>query len=63
MKNAINRVALSYKVGFFKRDFLRKGHCRILVKRYITLKFGKLCFYLFFNINIESTNNYITDAF
>ena len=45
MKNAINRVALSYKVGFFKRDFLRKGNCRILLKRYITLKYPQVFIY------------------
>ena len=26
-------------------------------------KFGKLCFDLFFNINIESINNYATDHY
>lgn len=26
-------------------------------------KFGKLCFDLFFNINIESINNYVTDHY
>ena len=52
MGNAINCVALFYKVGFKKENFL-----------YINYPFVKLSFYLFFNINIESTSNYITDDF
>ena len=50
MENAINCVALFYKVGL-KKDF------------FLYYPFVKLCFYLFFNINIESRNNYIPDDF
>ena len=38
MENAINCVALFYKVGFSRRDFSRKEKFTILVKRDITLK-------------------------
>ena len=38
MKNAINCVALFYKVGSSIRDFSRKEKFKILVKRDITLK-------------------------
>ena len=38
MENAINCVALFYKVGSSIRDFSRKEKFRILVKRDITLK-------------------------
>ena len=38
MENAINYVALFYKVGSSIRDFSRKEKFKILVKRDITLK-------------------------
>ena len=38
MENAINCVALFYKVDSSRRDFSRKEKFRILVKRDITLK-------------------------
>ena len=66
MEYAIICVALFYKVGSsIIKDFSKKEKFRILVKRDITLKkkSGKLWFYLFFDKTVESTNNYITDAF
>ena len=68
MENTINCLTLFYKVGSLIRDFSRKEKFRILVKAispssYSEKKFGKLSFYSFFNINNESKNNYLTDAF
>ena len=54
---------LFYKVGSSVKDFSRKEKFRILHSCYSEKKFSKLYFYLSFNINIELTNNYITDDF
>ena len=62
-KDGINCMALFYKVGSTINNFLRKEKCRILPSSYSEKKFGKLYFHFFFNINIESTNNYITGDF
>ena len=51
MENAINCVALFYKVGFSIRDFSRKKR-GILTLNYSESDLGKLCFYSFFNLNM-----------
>ena len=56
-------TASLYKIGSSLNDFSRKEKFRILSSSYSEKKFSELYFYSSFNINIESTNNYITDDF
>ena len=51
MENAINYAALFYKVDSLIKDFARKEKFRILPSTYSEKKFGKLYFYLLFNIS------------
>ena len=56
-------TASLYKIGSSLNDFSRKEKFRILSSSYSEKKLSKLYFHSSFNVNIESTNNYITDDF